>query len=229
MDSMSLQASNERIEVLTLLSAHLADQEGGKGNRSDEKQVKDLKQRGRSLLQTAVAHSTSAGSDAAAAAAALNPGASMQGQMSSDASCSSLNSWTKCLPLYWCKTPLQSISQACMFASWGTYSWTHSLTRYWGVGSQANGQRLFTGTGRKPSVTKPDQVTLAPGQSIQERIGFGLQQHSSSNTQGRSSLRYSQQSLNGSACCQGCRVWHQLSIYTFRCIAGQGQWAVLEH
>ncbi len=46
------------------------------------------------------------------------------------------------------------------------------------------GQPLCAGTGKKASVTEPDQVTLAPGQSIQERIGFGLQQHSSGNAQG---------------------------------------------
>lgn len=78
---MTLQASNERIEVLTLLSKRIGDQEGGKGDRSDTQESKDLKQRGRSLLQSAVAPPASADSTAARAAAALNPGASMQGQM----------------------------------------------------------------------------------------------------------------------------------------------------
>ena len=32
------------------------------------------------------------------------------------------------------------------------------------------------GTGKKPIVTEPDQIQLAPGKSIQQASGFGLQQ-----------------------------------------------------
>ncbi|CAL5228419.1 g11551 [Coccomyxa viridis] len=114
----TILAAGEKIEVLTLESVRIDDQQGGSGDSKEKQELKDLKQRGRSILQSADAPPSGTASDAAAAAAALNPAASMQG------------------------------------------------------------------TGKKPGVTQPDQVTLAPGQSIQDRIGLGLQQHSSNTAQG---------------------------------------------
>ena len=39
-----------------------------------------------------------------------------------------------------------------------------------------------TGAGKKPNVTTPDQVTVTPGESIQDAEGFGLQQSPSSSS-----------------------------------------------
>ena len=80
----TVQAPGERIEVLTLEIVKIDDQEGRSGSSKGEQELKDLKQRGRSLLQSADASPSNAASDAAAAAAALNPGASMQGDISSE-------------------------------------------------------------------------------------------------------------------------------------------------
>ena len=48
-------------------------------------------------------------------------------------------------------------------------------------------RRSCTGTGKEPNVTKPDQVTVAPNESIQDAEGFGLQQGPSSPSSSSSS------------------------------------------
>ena len=78
---MTSQAAGEKIEVLTLESVRIDDQQGGSGDSKEKQELKDLKQRGRSILQSADAPPSGTASDAAAAAAALNPAASMQGHI----------------------------------------------------------------------------------------------------------------------------------------------------
>ena len=97
----ALQTARERIEVIALESIRLDDQ-----NEGDE-EMQELKLRGRGLLQSGDVPSGSA----AAAAASLNPGASMQGRMPYKTFLYSLTSRTK--HLCGCTTPLHG-SQDCI-------------------------------------------------------------------------------------------------------------------
>ena len=68
----------------------------------------------------------------------------------------------------------------------------------------------WTGTGKKPNVTRPDQVTVAPNESIQAAEGFGLQQGPSSPSSSSSPAgehrpkSMTQRLCTAPACCDAC-------------------------